>query len=69
LDLAVVYANRVLLVSEGRVAADGAPADVLAERARLEACRVLPTSLLEANLELFPKTRRFLRAEALAEFA
>jgi energy-coupling factor transport system ATP-binding protein len=69
LDLAVVYANRVLLVSDGRVVGDGGPADVLGEAERLQACRVLPTSLLEANLDLYPKTRRFLRAEALAQFA
>lgn len=68
-DLAVIYANRILLVSNGRVAADGSPPEVLRDDERLRACRVLPTSLLELNLELLPQTGRFLRAEALAEYA
>ncbi len=68
-DLAVIYANRILLVSNGRVAADGPPPEVLRDDERLRACRVLPTSLLELNLELLPQTGRFLRAEALAEYA
>lgn len=68
-DLAVIYANRILLVSNGRVAADGPPPEVLRDDKRLRACRVLPTSLLELNLELLPQTGRFLRAEALAEYA
>ncbi|MCX7609013.1 MAG: energy-coupling factor ABC transporter ATP-binding protein [Anaerolineales bacterium] len=65
-DLAVIYANRVLLMAEGRVVADGPPAEVLADRARLEACRLVPTSLLAENLKYWPRTGRFLRAEALA---
>ncbi len=65
-DLAVIYANRVLLMAEGRIVADGAPAEVLADFKRLEACRVVPTSLLAENLKLWPRTQRFLRAEALA---
>lgn len=68
-DLAVIYANRILLVSNGRVAADGPPPEVLRDDEQLRACRVLPTSLLELNLELLPQTGRFLRAEALAEYA
>jgi energy-coupling factor transport system ATP-binding protein len=65
-DLAVIYANRVLLVAEGSLIADGAPHEVLRDRARLEACRLVPTSLLAANLKAWPRTGRFLRAEALA---
>jgi energy-coupling factor transport system ATP-binding protein len=65
-DLAVIYANRVLLVSQGRLVSDGSPAEVLGDLERLKACRVVPTSLLQANLERFPKAGRFLRAEALA---
>jgi energy-coupling factor transport system ATP-binding protein len=65
-DLAVIYANRVILIADGRVAADGAPADVLGDFERLRACRLVPTSLLEENLYYLPKTGRFLRAEALA---
>ncbi len=65
-DLAVIYANRVLLVSDGRIAADGSPHDVLADAGRLDACRLVPTSLLAENMKAWPQTGRFLRAEALA---
>ena len=66
IDLAVIYANRVLLVNDGRIAADGPPDEVLGNFELLRASRVVPTSLLRANLDLFPKTCRFMRAEALA---
>ncbi len=69
LDLAVCYANRVILMHEGRVAADGPPPEVLAQRELLERCRVVPTSLLAANLERLPQTGRFMRAELLAHVA
>jgi energy-coupling factor transport system ATP-binding protein len=62
----VIYANRILLVYNGRLVADGTPAEVLADEERLRQCNVLPTSLLRLNLERFPSTGRFLRAEALA---
>lgn len=65
-DLAVIYANRVILVADGQVRADGRPQDVLADLKLLEACRLVPTSLLRANLERLPQSGRFLRAEALA---
>ncbi len=67
-DLAVIYANRILLIYNGQVAADGSPHAVLRDEEKLRACRVLPTSLLELNLELYPQTGRFLRAEALAQY-
>ncbi|BCY16838.1 MAG: ATP-binding cassette domain-containing protein [Chloroflexi bacterium] len=66
-DLAVVYANRILLVYGGQIVADGTPAEVLKDRERLKHCRVLPTSLLEVNEKYFDKTGRFLRAEELAK--
>jgi energy-coupling factor transport system ATP-binding protein len=59
-DLAVIYANRVLLV------ADGSPHDVLGDARRLEDCRLVPSSLLAENLKAWPQTKHFLRAEALA---
>jgi len=65
-DLAVIYANRVLLVNEGRLVADGSPQEVLRDENRLRENRLVPTSLLRINLELFSQTGRFLRAEALA---
>jgi energy-coupling factor transport system ATP-binding protein len=69
IDVAIRYANRVLLVSNGQVVADGAPEEVLSDLERLEACRLVPTSLLRLNLEYLPATHRFLSAEALAHFS
>jgi energy-coupling factor transport system ATP-binding protein len=65
-DMAVIYANRVILVADGAVQADGKPEYVLKDYALLRACRVVPTSLLDLNLELLPKAGHFMRAEALA---
>jgi len=65
-DLAVIYANRVLLVADGCIVADGSPHEVLGDLKRLEECRLVPTSLLAENLKSWPRTQRFLRAEALA---
>ncbi|MEJ5310371.1 MAG: energy-coupling factor transporter ATPase [Anaerolineae bacterium] len=66
LDLAICYANRVVLMHDGQIAGDGAPAEVLTDFDLLERCRLVPTSLLRANLEHLPVTGRFLSAEALA---
>jgi energy-coupling factor transport system ATP-binding protein len=66
IDLAVIFANRVLLMNEGRLVADGTPYQVLHDLERLTANRLVPTSLLRKNLELYSQTGRFLRAEALA---
>ena len=65
-DLAVIYANRVLIVNNGRLVADGPPQDVLRDFDRLKANRLVPTSLLGLNLERFGTTGRFMKAEALA---
>jgi energy-coupling factor transporter ATP-binding protein EcfA2 len=65
-DLAVIFANRILLVNQGRLVADGKPAEVLADFERLRTNRIVPTSLLQTNLEMLPHTGQFLRAEALA---
>lgn len=69
LDLAVTYANRVLLFGDKHVVADGKPQDVLKDLDMLRQYRVRPTSLLKLNLDLLPKTGRFLPAEALAAYA
>jgi len=69
LDLAVTYANRVLLFGDRHVVADGRPEDVLKNIDLLTKYRVRPTSLLRLNLELLPHTLQFLPAEALAAFA
>ncbi|MBN1581479.1 MAG: ABC transporter ATP-binding protein [Anaerolineae bacterium] len=66
LDLAICYANRVILVYEGRIVADGPPAEVLVDPDALQRCRLVPTSLLEANLQRLPQTGRMMSAEALA---
>ncbi len=66
IDLAVVYATRVLLINEGRVVADGPPEEVLKDFDLLTGSRLVPTSLLKANVEHLPETGRFMRAEALA---
>jgi energy-coupling factor transporter ATP-binding protein EcfA2 len=68
IDMAVVYANRVILVNEGRIVADGGPEDTLRDTDLLVACRLVPTSLLELNLQMLKRTEHFMRAEALAGF-
>ncbi|HEY4383337.1 MAG TPA: ABC transporter ATP-binding protein [Ktedonobacteraceae bacterium] len=46
LDLALRFTQRVLLLREGRLVADGPPLEVLANSALLESCNLRPTSLL-----------------------
>jgi energy-coupling factor transport system ATP-binding protein len=69
LDLAIAYANRVWLIREGQIVADGPPETVLRQPELLQQCGLRPTSLLAANLAAFAQTGRFLRAEALAGVA
>lgn len=69
LDLAVTYANRVLLVGDRHIVADGTPEEVLKDFELLQRYRVRPTSLLRLNLDLFSRTRHFLTAEELAAYA
>lgn len=64
-DLAVVYANRILLVYGGEILADGTPAEVLKDEDLLRHCRVLPTSLMRLNQKYYPQTGHFYRAEEL----
>jgi energy-coupling factor transport system ATP-binding protein len=67
-DLAVIYSNRVFVISDGKLAADGRPQDVLQDFDRLRANRLIPTSLLSLNLKHLNETNRFMRAEELAHF-
>ena len=69
LDLAITYANRILLVADGRIVADGSPEHVLSNVELLHNCRLRPTSLLEVNQCYFNKTGKFLPAHQLAEFS
>jgi len=69
LDLALTYANRILLFGDRHIVADGKPEEVLKDVDLLMKYRIRPTSLLRLNLELLPRTERFLPAESLAEFA
>lgn len=68
LDLAVTFANRVVLVKEGTIAADGPPEEILRDFALLEQCRVRPTSLLKLNVQELQRTGKFMSAEALTAF-
>ncbi|HEX6139614.1 MAG TPA: ABC transporter ATP-binding protein, partial [Candidatus Limnocylindria bacterium] len=65
-DLALANADRILLLREGRLVADGPPLEVIADRARWEASNLRYTSLMEANLRHADRTHRFLDAAALA---
>ncbi|MFO8035354.1 MAG: ABC transporter ATP-binding protein [Anaerolineales bacterium] len=65
-DLALIYANRVILVADGSIRADGPPQEVLSDLDLLRSCNLIPTSLLKANLERSSRLDRFKRAEALA---
>ncbi len=58
-DLAVIYANRIILLYDGAIVADGSPNEVLADEEQLSRCRVLPTSLAEAQPALFSKNWSF----------
>jgi energy-coupling factor transport system ATP-binding protein len=66
LDLALIYANRIVILYDGRIVADGPPQAVLADEERLIHCRILPTSLLSLNKLHLPETGSFYRAETLA---
>jgi energy-coupling factor transport system ATP-binding protein len=67
LDLAISYANRVVLFDDGQIVADGAPHEVLSQEDLLRHCSILPTSLLRENLRLLPYTHGFVRLEGLTQ--
>jgi energy-coupling factor transport system ATP-binding protein len=67
-DLALTHATRILLFRDGRVVADGSPAEVIADEERWIACNLRPTSLLRANAQWHAAGNgRLLDAEALAQ--
>ena len=65
-DLALAHADRILLMRDGRIVADGAPLEVIADRERWTACNLRYTSLMEANAAHGDRTGRFMTAEQLA---
>ena len=69
LDLALTYANRVVVLYGGQVVADGSPHDVFADDVQLMQWRLVPTSLLDLNRKMYPRTGQFLRAEILSQLA
>ncbi|MDF1518914.1 MAG: ABC transporter ATP-binding protein [Brevefilum sp.] len=66
LDLALIYANRIMILFDGQIVADGSPPEVLKDEDQLINYRILPTSLLKINQQFLPKTGSFYRAETLA---
>ena len=65
-DLALTHADRILLLREGRIVADGPPAAVIEDEERWIACNLRPTSLLRANARWRMTEGRLLGAEELA---
>jgi energy-coupling factor transport system ATP-binding protein len=65
-DLALTYADRILLLRDGRIVADGSPLEVIADRERWIACNLRFTSLMEANANLGGHIGRFLGTQELA---
>jgi energy-coupling factor transporter ATP-binding protein EcfA2 len=64
-DLALTQAARILLLREGRIVADGPPAQVVRDLDRWRACNLRESSLMRANLR-WGDGKHFLDAEALA---
>jgi energy-coupling factor transporter ATP-binding protein EcfA2 len=65
-DLALTYADRIVLLRDGQIVADGAPLDVIRDRDRWVACNLRVTSLMDANAAWEAHTGRFLGAQELA---
>jgi energy-coupling factor transporter ATP-binding protein EcfA2 len=64
-DLALTHAARILLLRDGRIVADGPPAQVARDRERWAACNLRESSLMRANAR-WGDGRRFHDAETLA---
>lgn len=65
-DLALTHADRILLLREGRIVADGTPLEVIADRDRWLSCNLRFTSLMEANVRWGGRTGRFVGTQELA---
>jgi energy-coupling factor transport system ATP-binding protein len=66
-DLALTHADRILVLRDGRIVADGPPATVVEDVDNWRASNLQRTSLIAANQAWHgPRDRRFLDAHALA---
>jgi energy-coupling factor transporter ATP-binding protein EcfA2 len=65
-DLALTRSDRILVIRDGQVVADGPPLAVIEDEERWQACNLHRTSLMQANLALRPSAGRFLDAASLA---
>ena len=65
-DLALTHADRILLMRDGELVADGPPTAVIADQERWIACNLRPTSLLRANAQWRQGSGRLLDSETLA---
>jgi energy-coupling factor transport system ATP-binding protein len=65
-DLALTHADRILLMRDGEVVADGPPTEVIADEERWIASNLRLTSLVRANAQWRPGDGRLLDSEALA---
>jgi energy-coupling factor transporter ATP-binding protein EcfA2 len=66
-DLALTHADRILVLRDGRIVADGPPATVIEDAELWRASNLERTSLMAANLAWSDRTdRRFLDATSLA---
>ena len=65
-DLALTHADRILVIRDGRIVADGPPATVIEDEDGWHASHLERTSLMAANQAWHGDTRRFLDARTLA---
>ena len=65
-DLALTRADRILVLRDGRVVADGPPVSVIQDEERWRECNLHRTSLMRANLAWPPAGGGFLDASSLA---
>ena len=65
-DLALTRADRILVLRDGRVVADGPPVSVIQDEERWRECNLHRTSLIRANLAWPPVGGGLLDASTLA---
>ena len=65
-DLALTHADRILLLRDGTVVADGPPNTVIEDEDRWKSCNLRPTSLMRANAHWRAGEAGFLDAASLA---